>query len=290
VLKEDMKNFRSDFIKNNLACPKCKVTVSGQHNGYICPNCMTSFDIVNDTPIMLMPKERDAIRGLQEKKISFESLNTVQKIKKNLTPPKPTLNIANRVIQIINNLPPNAAILEIGSGVRRLGPQVINVEIDLFPNVDIVATGDAIPFLENTFDLVICQAVLEHVQNPADFVRDMLFVLKPGGQLYAEIPFLQGYHADPHDYQRYTISGIEYLFKQTEKIESGVAVGPSSVLAWILREYVNLLTPRFLYRPIAFATSWATFPLKYLDRIVAKNPNAHRIAGGLYYWGRKPLS
>ena len=40
----------------------------------------------------------------------------------------------------------------------------------------------------------------------------MFRVLKPGGYIYSEVPFLQGFHADPDDYQRYTLQGLKILF------------------------------------------------------------------------------
>ena len=61
--------------------------------------------------------------------------------------------------------------------------------------------------------------------------------------MYAEIPFLQGYHADPHDYQRYTRSGIVELFGDFDLLETGVCVGPASALGWMLTDLAGLLVP-----------------------------------------------
>ena len=70
--------------------------------------------------------------------------------------------------------------------------------------------GDAhkLPFKSQVFDSIICQAVLEHVSNPNKVVDEMLRVLKPKGHVFVEVPFIQGYHADPDDYQRYTLNGL----------------------------------------------------------------------------------
>jgi SAM-dependent methyltransferase len=69
--------------------------------------------------------------------------------------------------------PLGSAILEVGSGVRRVRDDVLNLEIDLFENVDIVANAARMPFLDETFDLVICDAVLEHVPNPQAIVSEI---------------------------------------------------------------------------------------------------------------------
>ena len=52
-------------------------------------------------------------------------------------------------------------------------------------------------------------------ENRCYFCKEELFrTIKPDGLVYAEIPFIGAYHMAPHDYQRYTISGIESLFKR----------------------------------------------------------------------------
>ena len=49
-------------------------------------------------------------------------------------------------------------------------------------------------------------------------------VLKNGGYLYLEVPFLQGFHADPYDYQRYTQVGLKKLVEKFNKIDKNIFV------------------------------------------------------------------
>ena len=58
--------------------------------------------------------------------------------------------------------------------------------LDLFPgeNVDVVADAENMPFDNGTFDLVVCQAVLEHVQNPKNIINEINRVLKKQGLFY----------------------------------------------------------------------------------------------------------
>lgn len=44
-------------------------------------------------------------------------------------------------------------------------------------------TGEAIPFADDSFDSVVCTFTLCSVQDPAQVLREMRRVLKPGGQL-----------------------------------------------------------------------------------------------------------
>jgi SAM-dependent methyltransferase len=209
-------------------------------------------------------------------------------LKQILHAPSPALNTGRRLDGLLAHLDDSARILDLGSGSRRLRPDIINLEIAPFPNVNVVGDGASLPFADNCFDAVICQAVLEHVRDPQSVVAEIGRVLQTGGDVYAEIPFLQGFHAAPFDYQRYTLPGIEYLFRNFQKVNSGVCVGPSSTLAWILREYLSLLVGRGKIRSVAAQLfGWLTFWVKYLDVWLARHPQAHIIASGLFYEGRK---
>ena len=46
-----------------------------------------------------------------------------------------------------------------------------------------------IPFEENTFDVIFCNHVLEHVDSDIKAMQEMLRVLKPGGWAILQVPF-----------------------------------------------------------------------------------------------------
>ena len=48
-----------------------------------------------------------------------------------------------------------------------------------------------IPFPENTFDIIFCNHVLEHVQDDKKAMSEMLRVLKPGGWAILQIPIFK---------------------------------------------------------------------------------------------------
>src|SRR5262245_1292387 len=81
-------------------------------------------------------------------------------------------------------------------------------------NIDIFSPIDDIPKPDNTFDAIICIAVLEHVENPELCVREFFRVVKPGGVVIASVPFLQPEHKIPTDFQRYTKDGLTSLFRR----------------------------------------------------------------------------
>jgi SAM-dependent methyltransferase len=53
-----------------------------------------------------------------------------------------------------------------------------------------------IPFQENTFDIIFCNHVLEHVSDDLQAMREMLRVLKPGGWAILQIPY---FHPIPEE-------------------------------------------------------------------------------------------
>jgi ubiquinone/menaquinone biosynthesis C-methylase UbiE len=64
------------------------------------------------------------------------------------------------------------------------------------PSVDIAVTsgpGEPLPFDDASFDLVIADYVLEHVEEPTRIAREIRRILKPGGWLCARTPNKWGY-------------------------------------------------------------------------------------------------
>jgi len=48
--------------------------------------------------------------------------------------------------------------------------------------------GNILPFVENSFDMAISVSVLEHVDNPVNFLKEIYRVLKPGEIFYLAFP------------------------------------------------------------------------------------------------------
>jgi SAM-dependent methyltransferase len=79
---------------------------------------------------------------------------------------------------------------------------------------DVTAFGEALPFGTGVFDAVICTEVLEHVPEPADLLREVVRVMRPGGVLLLTTPQTWGLHEEPYDFYRYTKYGLQYLFRK----------------------------------------------------------------------------
>jgi SAM-dependent methyltransferase len=71
----------------------------------------------------------------------------------------------------------------------------------------IIADLTSIPRPDNTYDTILCNAVLEHVQFPDRVVQELSRLLKPDGRMLLSIPFMQPYHPAP-DFRRYSREGM----------------------------------------------------------------------------------
>ena len=129
---------------------------------------------------------------------------------------------------------PEATILDIGGGDRRhLDNRVMNFEYASYPNVNILGDAAALPFPDNSVDLILNQAVLEHVKDPKQVVNEIFRVLKPGAQVYAEFAFMQPLHAAPSHYFNITPHGAAFLFEDFTITETGTMGGLSFTVHWI---------------------------------------------------------
>jgi SAM-dependent methyltransferase len=68
-------------------------------------------------------------------------------------------------------------------------PNVENITADIeSPLAKVKMDVHHIPFEENTFDVIFCNHVLEHVDNDIQAMKEMLRVLKPGGWAILQSP------------------------------------------------------------------------------------------------------
>ena len=157
--------------------------------------------------------------------------------------PLPSLEPENRgngfpppFADLLDDLGPDAVAVDCGGGDRRFGdPRVYNLEYLHFELPDIYADGLRLPFRTGSLDVVLSQAVLEHVPDPQQAIDEIRRVLKPDGVLYIEIAFMQPLHAVPSHYFNVTIYGLEYLLRDWVVEESGTFTGLHDTFEWLGR-------------------------------------------------------
>jgi ubiquinone/menaquinone biosynthesis C-methylase UbiE len=77
---------------------------------------------------------------------------------------------------------------------------------------DVVGDVQSLPCEDNSFDIILCTEVLEHVQDPRRAIAEMHRVLRPGGRLVLTTRFLFPIHHPSHDFFRFTEAGLQSLF------------------------------------------------------------------------------
>lgn len=105
--------------------------------------------------------------------------------------------------------------------------------------------AEEIPLKDSTVDIVICNQVLEHVNDPMKSVNEIYRILKPGGKFIGSVPHVSPVHLEPYDFRRYTDLGLKKLLDSVGytdiKIEGSGGVHSAAVLM-ITMDW--MLTPR----------------------------------------------
>lgn len=115
-----------------------------------------------------------------------------------------------------------------GDGVRYVG-----VDYDReMSSADALASGDALPFADGSFDAMIYSEVLEHAADLPGVLREMRRVARDGALVYISSPFVFYEHGVPHDYQRLSRYYYRSVFRN-DRIEvlSESNASPATALA-----------------------------------------------------------
>jgi SAM-dependent methyltransferase len=113
------------------------------------------------------------------------------------------------------------------------------------PLIDKVCPVEALDIEDESADVVICLSVLEHVNNPAQAVRELRRVVKPGGVVFASTHGCFPWHPHPQDHWRWTQTGLPLLFKEQggfQDVRIFASRGSISGIFFLLAHYVQFWT------------------------------------------------
>ncbi|MCU1588419.1 MAG: Methyltransferase type 11 [Frankiales bacterium] len=279
-----------------LMCPVCASEIEDRGPALRCLGCSAEFPKHGDVPVLI-----DQARSLFSHDDILRIATSVQAKK---PPPvrlpgiSANLAVAQALKRFAGSFPdePSTRILIIGGGPGGAGAEalaqtrftVVNTDVVVRADVDYAVDGHSLPFQVGTFDGVVIQAVLEHVLDPEAVVAEIHRVLRPGGLVYAETPFMQQVHGGAYDFVRFTQLGHRRLFRAFEEVESGQVASAGTTLAWSLSYFFTSFarSPRS-WHLIRRICQVLLFWLKHTDRLLAKNPASWDGASCSYFIGRR---
>lgn len=296
----------SEDVRALARCPRCGSAIAFDELDARCTSdaCGLVFPMVDGVPVLIdETKSLFSFRDFTGRhETTFRSSDRALKRAFGGVMPRIGMNLAaernyRRFAGLLLQRTERPRVLVIGGGVVGKGMEafardarieLVESDVALAPRTALVADAHDLPFADESFDGVVAQAVLEHVLDPARVVAEMHRVLKAGGLVFGETPFMQQVHMGPYDFTRFTHLGHRRLFRCFEEVDSGVSCGPGMALAWawqyFLLSFATRPLPRALLRGVASLTA---FWLKYFDYLLIRRPGAIDAASGVYFLGRK---
>jgi len=286
-------------LNDIICCPECYNRLV-KDDILTCQFCRKQYPIYNGIPVPILDTElqnkiADDLKGQMHLKEIIKS--KIPMPDERLWMPR-AKNIIKKILNENNPDGENNYVVNLGSGVESFFKRVFKplkslIRIGIPHDGKVNAYGDAmaLPLKNDSVDLFFSSSVIEHLPDPEKAVSELFRTIKPGGLVYAEIPFIGAYHMAPYDYQRYTISGIESLFNRHgfKLVEKGICTGPITALVLLFQHAIVEAIPigpiQYLFR---VTLTWILHPLKYLDFLFGQTKWGEYLACNFFYLGRKP--
>lgn len=241
-----MVSLNEQLKMQNLVCPRTHIPLRRVDNYLETVDGKNRYDLIGEVPVLfadILTQQEYLTEnsGQMNEEYATHSNSVTNFLHGFLAKDFKNKLAVNAFDFIFNNLPKDSLCIAIGGGPRRHHEKLINLNIGAFKNVDIVADAYSLPYTNNSVDAVYIEAVLEHLEFPEVAVKEIFRVLKEGGQVYADTPFMQDFHGYPNHFQNFTIEGHRRLFSRngfTIK-DSGTSVGPTFALFSLITHYIK---------------------------------------------------
>lgn len=162
------------LLRLGLACPKCKISIKKVNNHLACISCLKTYPIKNGIPILLTNKNnwpQNLKRSIREYEALFSGNGW--------------FNAADGSYDCLAAIARGNKTLNIACGegwIEQRSPNTIG--LDFSQNAllrakkngakyAVLATAENLPFVDNSFDIVICAGSLEHFSNPLKALLEM---------------------------------------------------------------------------------------------------------------------
>src|SRR5581483_2177756 len=262
---------RRGTLRPLLACIFCHLGLEDKDGALVCPRCGLRAPLYGDVPVFQ--------GGGPEAPQAPVSSN----------------GYSDFARALIGEYAGKGLILDCGAGYPTESyPHVVQYDLFRFPSTDVAGDVLWLPFLDNSFDAVISQAVMEHVRDPFRYAFELHRVLKPGGKVLVDSAFMQPQHAYPFHYFNTTLTGLQELMQPFEAIDAGVGIHqkPWVMLNWVLSRYAAGMGERDRRRFLSTSVGDILRKLSGGAGVPPFEPlepgSEQELAAGVYFLGRKP--
>ncbi len=182
-------------------------------------------------------------------------------------------------------LNPDRLYLDVGCG-RRSRHFDNCLYLEVYPSVSadiIIEPACRYPIADASLDGIGCFAVMEHMTEPWLAAEEFARMLKPGGMVYIDYPFLVPIHGYPSHYYNATREGLARLFDQGFErlsLDTRLNQTPDHAIQWQLAGLAEALTNdavREELRAMSVADLIAQQPgSDFWQRVLAATPDKAR--------------
>lgn len=120
-------------------------------------------------------------------------------------------------------------ILEIGPKLGWPGFHTLDIDPSVKPTFCADVCGE-LPIEDNTYDLVLCLSVLEHVYHPDSAIHNIRRILKPSGMAAFQAPLNFRQHGPQPDLWRFTHNGWRFLLQEWDDVQIDTLDAPERPL------------------------------------------------------------
>jgi SAM-dependent methyltransferase len=122
-------------------------------------------------------------------------------------------------------VPKNSRLLDVGGGAspyyeifkNTVKEYVVLDLVNALPEaesrkiIQVAGYAENLPFENESFEIILCNQALEHVNDDLKVLREIYRVLKKEGLFIGSAPHISPIHLEPFDYRRFTWFGIEKM-------------------------------------------------------------------------------
>jgi ubiquinone/menaquinone biosynthesis C-methylase UbiE len=198
----------------------------------------------------------------------------------------------HETVESILKLETRGKILDVPAGEGALSLRLKNIGFDvscadLYPQIfklsgteiKLANLDEKLPYDDNLFDYIVCVEGLEHIENPANAIREFSRLLKSGGTLIVSVPnimnieerlkwLFNGYTSHFKPLSSDALAKISREFGGMEEIALHVNPIGYSEVRYLLEKTGFEIKQAYLDKPKK--NSWLYFPIVAVIRLTAK--------------------